>query len=250
MNPKLTLATARRVLQQIRRDKRTIAMILVIPLVLLTLLWWIFQDVPVRPGEAPVFDSLGPRLMGLFPLIMMFLITSVTTLRERVSGTLERLMTSPAGRGDLVLGYGLAFSLVATVQGVVVVAYSILVLGLDFAGPVWALMLIIVLDAILGTALGLAASSVARTEFQAVQMMPAFLLPQMLLAGFFLPRNQMPQALEWISNALPLSYAIDAIKELATNTDASSIWNEVAILAAFIVGALILGVVTLRRRTP
>lgn len=249
MNPRLAGATTLRVLTQIRRDKRTIALITVIPLVLLTLLWWMFQDVPQRPGQAAPFDSIGPGLMGLFPLIMMFLITSVTTLRERQGGTLERLMASPAGRADIVLGYALAFGFLATIQGALVVTYSVWVLGLNFAGPVWALMLIIVLDAILGTALGLAASSLARTEFQALQMMPAIVLPQLLLAGLAIPRSAMPQALEWISSGLPLSYAIDAIHELSVNADASGIWNEVAVLLAFIVGALALGVATLRRRT-
>lgn len=249
MNARLTGATALRVLTQLRRDRRTIALITVIPLVLLTLLWWMFEDVPQRPGQTAPFDSVGPGLMGLFPLIMMFLITSVTTLRERQGGTMERLMASPTGRADLVLGYALAFGLVATIQGALVVTYSVYVLGLEFAGPLWALMLIIVLDAILGTALGLAASSLARTEFQAMQMMPAIILPQLLLAGLAVPRDQLPAGLDWISSALPLSYAVDAIHDLAQNATASGIWGEVGILVAFIVGALVLGVATLRRRT-
>ena len=249
MKPQLTAATARRVLTQIRRDKRTMAMIVVIPLILLTLLWWMFQDVPVMPGKPTPFDSVGPGIMGLFPLIVMFLITSVTTLRERQGGTMERLMASPARRADIVLGYALAFGLLAAVQGALVVAYSVWVLKLDFKGPVWALMLIIVLDAILGTALGLAASSLARTEFQALQMMPAIILPQLLLAGIAVERSKLPRVLEWISDALPLSYAIDAIHYLSANADASGIWDEVLILCCFIVGALVLGITSLRRRT-
>lgn len=249
MNPRLTGATALRVLTQLRRDKRTIALITVIPLVLLTLLWWMFEDVPRPPGQTAPFDNFGPGLMGLFPLIMMFLITSVTTLRERQGGTMERLMASPTGRADLVFGYALAFGLVATIQGSLVVTYSVYVLGLEFAGPLWALMLIIVLDAILGTALGLAASSVARTEFQAMQMMPAIILPQLLLAGLAVPRDQLPDGLDVISSALPLSYAVDAIHDLQTSATAAGIWGEVGVLVAFIVGALVLGVTTLRRRT-
>lgn len=249
MSPKLTALTARRVLFQLRRDPRTIALLLLVPTVLLLLLWWVFQDVPSPAGESP-FQQLGPRLMGLFPMVLMFVITSVTTLRERSTGTMERLMASPTGRGDVVLGYAFAFGLVATVQAVVLVLFTVYVLGLDFAGSLWSLMLIIVLDAILGTVLGLAASSLAATEFQAVQMMPAILLPQMLLAGLFLDRDMMPRALEIVSAALPLSYAIDAIKELSDPAATGSIWNEVIILLAFIVGALLLGILTLRRRTP
>lgn len=250
MSPRLTGATAVRVLTQIRRDPRTIGLILIIPLLLLTLFWWMVKDLPPSPMTAGLdFDVVGPKLMGLFPLIMMFLITSVTTLRERQSGTMERLMASPAGRGDVVLGYMLAFGILATLQGVIVVSYAVWVLGMNVEGPLWALMIIIVLDAILGTALGLAASSAARTEFQAVQMMPAIILPQLLIAGLFIPRDQMPTVLEWISDAMPLSYSIDALRELASSADASLIWNEIGILAAFIVGALVLGIATLRRRT-
>ncbi len=249
MSLRLTGATALRVLTQIRRDRRTILLITFVPLILLTLLWWMFQDVPNRPGQSAPFDSVGPAIMGLFPLFIMFLITSVTTLRERQGGTMERLMASPVGKADVVFGYALAFGLLATLQGALVVVYSIWVLGLDFAGPVWALLLIIVLDSILGTALGLAASSLARTEFQALQMFPAVIVPQLLLSGIALDRSQMPHMLHWISDALPLSYAIDAIHYLTKTASASGIWSDVAILLAFIVGALILGVATLRRRT-
>ncbi|WNM24304.1 ABC transporter permease [Demequina capsici] len=248
MNARLTVATAKRVLLQLRADKRTIAMMLVLPLVLLTLLWWLFGDTIDPTTQAPMFDPLGARLMGLFPMLLMFIITSVATLRERTSGTMERLMASPMRRGDVVLGYALAFGLVAVVQGTLLVLYSVYVLSLDVAGPVWALVLIIVLDALLGTALGLAASSLARTEFQAVQMMPVVLLPQLLIAGLFMAREDMPTVLYWISTVLPLSYAIDAINDILAN-DASAIWPEVLILLGFIAGSLILGVTTLRRRT-
>lgn len=260
MNIHLTWATTLRVLTQLRRDRRTLALIGGIPIILLTLLWWMFRDwspippIPGLPADAiPVqqnpFDSVGPAIMGLFPLIIMFLITSVTTLRERQGGTMERLMASPAARADIVFGYAIAFGLFAALQGGIVVCYSIWVLGLDFAGPVWALLVIIVLDAVLGSCLGLAASSLARTEFQALQMMPLVILPQLLLSGIAIARDEMPEVLHWISSTLPLSYAIDAIHELTSNTDATVILNEVAILLAFIIGALILGTATLRRRT-
>lgn len=248
MNPRLTALTARRILAQLKRDKRTVALLLVVPMVLLTLLWWMFGDTPDPATGAPLFDPLGARLMGLFPMILMFIITSVSTLRERTSGTMERLMASPLRRGDVVLGYALAFGAVAILQGTLLVVFTVFALGLEIAGSTAALILIIVMDALLGTALGLAASSLARTEFQAVQMMPAVILPQLLIAGLFMPRDEMPRALELISNALPMSYSIDAINDLLAN-DTSAIWTSVGILAAFIVGALALGVATLRRRT-
>ena len=248
MNPRLTATTARRILQQFRRDKRTIGLLMLVPIVLLTLLWWMFGDTPDPLTGQPLFDPLGAKIMGLFPMILMFIITSVSTLRERTSGTMERLMASPLRRGDVVMGYAVAFGIVAVLQGTVLVLYSVYVLQLDIRGSTAALILVIVLDALLGTALGLAASSLARTEFQAVQMMPAVILPQLLIAGLFMPRDAMPRALELISTALPMSYSIDAINDLvAGNT--GDIWPEVAILLAFIVGSLLLGVLTLRRRT-
>ncbi|WP_062381464.1 ABC transporter permease [Demequina pelophila] len=248
MNPRLTALTAKRILQQFRRDRRTIGLLMLVPMLLLTLLWWMFGDTPDPSTGQPLFDPLGAKIMGLFPMILMFIITSVSTLRERTSGTMERLMASPVRRGDVVMGYAVAFGLVAVVQGTLLVLYSVYVLQLDIQGSTPALVLIIVMDALLGTALGLAASSLARTEFQAVQMMPAVILPQLLIAGLFMPRDAMPRALELISNALPMSYSIDAINHLLAG-DTGAIWAEVGILAAFIVGALLLGVLTLRRRT-
>lgn len=248
MNPRLTATTARRILQQFRRDKRTIGLLMLVPIILLTLLWWMFGDTPDPATGQPLFDPLGAKIMGLFPMILMFIITSVSTLRERTSGTMERLMASPLRRGDVVMGYALAFGIVAIVQGTLLVLFSVYALQLDIKGSTPALVLVIVLDALLGTALGLAASSLARTEFQAVQMMPAVILPQLLIAGLFMPRDAMPRALELISNALPMSYSIDAINDLVAGRT-GDIWPEVGILVAFIAGSLVLGVLTLRRRT-
>ena len=160
----------RRVLTQLRRDHRTLAMLLVLPCLILTLLWWMFD---ASAGRASGSTALGPPLLALIPFIVMFLVTSVTTLRERSSGTLERLLAMPTGKGDFLVGYALAFGLVAAVQSVLAVLLSVSVLGLDVAGPVWMLVVVAVADAVLGTALGLFVSAFARTEFQAVQFMPA-----------------------------------------------------------------------------
>src|SRR5690242_21641143 len=148
MSPRITLAVTGRVLTQLRRDHRTLAMMLVLPCVLMTLLWWMFQDLP---GDT--FDRLGPGLLAIFPFIVMFLVTSVTTLRERGSGTLERLLAMPMGKLDFLLGYGVAVGLVAAVQSALAVALSVGVLGLDVARPVWLLVLVALVDAVRGTAL-------------------------------------------------------------------------------------------------
>ena len=245
MSLRITLAVAGRVLTQVRRDHRTLAMLLVVPCVLISLLWWMFDDVP---GD--LFDRFGPGLLAMFPFIVMFLVTSVTTLRERGSGTLERLLTMPMGRLDFLLGYALAFGLLAAVQAALAVGVSVGLLGLDVNGPVWLLGVVAVVDAVLGTALGLLVSAFARTEFQAVQFMPAFVLPQILLCGLFVPRDAMPGVLEAISNVLPLSYAVDAMQELVARADQGEVWRDVVVVAVFALASLGLGAATLRRRTP
>ncbi|MCF6380046.1 ABC transporter permease [Nocardioides KLBMP 9356] len=245
MSARITLAVAGRVLTQVRRDHRTLAMLLVVPCVLISLLWWMFEDVP---GD--LFDRFGPALLAMFPFIVMFLVTSVTTLRERSSGTLERLLTMPMGRLDFLLGYALAFGLLAAVQAALAVGVSVGLLGLEVAGPVWLLGVVAVVDAVLGTALGLLVSAFATTEFQAVQFMPAFVLPQILLCGLFVPRTSMPDVLAAISNVLPLSYAVDAMQELVARADQGEVWRDVLVVAVFALAALGLGAATLRRRTP
>ncbi|MBA2700022.1 MAG: ABC transporter permease [Nocardioidaceae bacterium] len=244
MNPSITLAVARRVLTQLRRDHRTLAMMLVLPCLLLTLLWWMFDR------NEMVFERLGPPLVAVFPFTVMFLVTSVTTLRERSSGTLERLLSMPMNKLDLLLGYAIAFAVVALAQALLVVALTVGLLGLDVTGPLWALAVVAVLDAVLGSALGLFVSAFAQTEFQAVQFMPAFVIPQLLLCGLFLSRDSLPGVLSAVSDVLPLSYAVDAMQRLQTTASLDAGFGvDVTVVAAFGVAAVVLGAATLRRRT-
>jgi ABC-2 type transport system permease protein len=237
-------ATTSRVLRQVRHDPRTIGMLLVVPCVLLGLLAWIFN-------QTPVFDQIGAPLLGVFPFVVMFLLTSVATLRERQSGTLERLLTLPLGKGDLLGGYALAFGLLAVLQALLAAGFSILVLRLDVAGPSWLLIVIAVVDALLGTALGLFASAFARTEFQAVQFMPAFVLPQFLLCGLLVPRDDLPSALRIVSDVLPLSYAVDAMHTITTSAEpGADVMLDILIVLGFVVAAIVLAAATLRRKTP
>ncbi len=243
MSTRRTLATAHRVLTQLRHDPRTIGLMLVVPCVLVGLLAWVYQG-------TSTFDHIGAPLLGIFPFVVMFLVTSVATLRERTSGTLERLLTMPLGKLDLLLGYALAFGAVAVVQAGLVSALSLTVFGLDVAGPTWMLVLVALADALLGTALGLFVSAFAATEFQAVQFMPAFVLPQFLLCGLLVPRDQMPDVLHAISSALPLSYAVDALRDVTTNAEvATGTWVDLGVVVGAVLLALGLGAATLRRRT-
>lgn len=244
MSLRRTLATAGRVLTQIRHDPRTIGLLLIVPSVLIGLLAWIFND-------TPIFDQVGPAILALFPFTIMFVVTSMTTLRERRTGTLERILTLPIGKLDIIVGYALAFGLLAVFQAGIAVGFSIWVCGLEISGSVWMLLVIAVADAVLGTALGLLASAFANTEFQVAQFMPAFIFPQMLLGGLLLPRENMPDVLFAISDWLPLSHAIDGLNAVARDTeDAGYVGMKLLIIAAFIVGAIVLGSITLRRRTP
>ncbi|WP_336646599.1 ABC transporter permease [Microbacterium sp. USHLN186] len=244
MNVRRTLATAGRVLHQLRHDPRSIALMLVAPSLLVGLFAWLFAD------QEGVFDRFGGAILALFPFIVMFLVTSVTTLRERRSGTLERLMTTPLGKADFLIGYALAFALVALVQAAITVAFAVYVCGLDVEGPLWQLGAVAVVDAVLGTALGLLASAFAQTEFQAVQFMPVLVFPQIILGGLFMPRDQMPDVLYAISDWLPLSHAIDAIQAVAAGEEGWDVGAPLLIVAAFAVGCLVLAPLTLRRRTP
>ena len=246
MSWRVTSAVAVRVLRQLRRDPRTVALMMVVPPALLALLKYAFDQAPES------FQRVGVPLVGMFPFLTMFLVTSITMLRERTTGTLERLMTMPLAKLDLLLGYGLAFAALAAVQAAITTAVAFGPLDLHVVGDAYLLVgALAIVNALLGMALGLFVSAFAQTEFQAVQFMPAFVLPQMLLCGLFVPRDQMAPLLEWISYALPLTYAYDALNQVALHGELS---GSGAVDALVTVGAalvaLALGAVTLRRRTP
>ena len=243
MNLTRTFATAGRVLGQIRHDPRTVGLLLVVPSLLIGLVAWIFVD-------TDLFTDIGPAMIALFPFTVMFLVTSIATLRERRSGTLERLLSMPMGKGDFILGYALAFGLLAVFQTAIAVAFAVWVCGLEIAGSIWLLFAVAVADALLGTALGLLASAFARSEFQVVQFMPLLVFPQILLGGIFIPRDQLPEALEAISEWLPLSFAIDALRAVAADSESAEwIAAKLLVICAWIVGSIVLGSITLRRRT-
>jgi ABC-2 type transport system permease protein len=242
---RVTGATAARVLIQLRRDPRTVALILLVPVLLMVLLRYVFDAQP------QTFDRIGGSLIGLFPFIVMFLVTSITMLRERTTGTLERLMSMPLAKLDLLVGYAIAFALLAVAQAVLAAAVSFLLLGLDTQGPAWGVVALAVGNAVLGMSLGLFLSAFATTEFQAVQFMPAFVFPQLLLCGLFVPRDDMAGALQAIADLLPLTYAFDALDRLTTEGSLGSrgVLDVVVIVGATLL-ALSLGAATLRRRTP
>ncbi|MET8122052.1 ABC transporter permease [Micromonospora sp. NPDC005189] len=250
MNPRILAATTGRILRQLRHDRRTIALLVVVPAALLTLVYFMYVDQPTPPGQPTMFDRIALVMLGIFPFVIMFLVTSIAMLRERTSGTLERLLTTPLGKLDLLFGYGIAFGLAAAVQASVAAGVAYWIFDLHTAGSVGLVIGIAVIDAVLGVALGLLCSAFARTEFQAVQFLPVVVVPQLLLCGLFVARDQMAGWLQALSDAFPLSYAIEALQEVGAHAEPTGrMWRDVAVVLGSVVLALVLAAATLRRRS-
>jgi ABC-2 type transport system permease protein len=245
------LATTARILRQLAADRRSVALILVIPVLVITLMYFMFENVPHHPGTPSPFNTACLILLGLFPFFLMFIITSITMQRERASGTLERILTTPLRRLDLLISYGTAFSIAATAQATLACVVSFWFLGFETAGsPAWVFVIAIV-NAVLGVGLGLLCSAFARTEFQAVQFIPMVIVPQLLLAGIIVPRALMAHWLQWISNVLPASYALEALQQVDTHPGLTGIAvRDIFVVLGFAIAALCLAAATLRRRTP
>ncbi len=243
MNIRRVWHTMVRVFQQLHHDKRTVGLVLLVPSLLIVLLRYVFND------AEGAFDRMAPIILGIFPFTVMFIVTSITTLRERTAGTLERLMTMPMSKADYVVGYALAFSILALLQAGIASAV-VGWLGVDVAGGVREVLTVAVVAGVTGQALGLFLSAFASTEFQAVQFMPAFVAPQILICGLFVPRDQMHAWLQALANIMPMTYVVDAMK-IATTTSSwtADLTKDLVIAGAFAVGALVLGALTLRRRS-
>lgn len=246
MSPRRIFATTRRVLAQLQNDKRTVALVMIVPIMLEVILWLIYYH------NKSMFNRVGTPMLGIFPLVMMFVIASIATLRERTRGTLERLLAMPLSKGEFIAGYALAFSVIAIVQAVLVSSVTLWLLGLDVAGPKGLVLVVATLNGLIGMALGLWLSAYARTEFHAVQFMPAFILPQFLLCGLLVPRDDLLTALRWISDFLPLSYAVDVMKVVSTSPTVAGtdFARDIVIIVAFLIGGLILGAASIRRQSP
>lgn len=243
MNIKKVYFTALRVLQQLSHDPRTLALVLLMPAILLTILKFVFEKSP------STFDSIAPMSLGIFPIIMMFVITSISTVRERTIGTLDRLMTYPISKLDFIFGYALAFSILALVQASIASFVILVLLNVSVAGGTASLLIAAVIAALLGTSLGLFMSAFATTEFQAVQFMPAIILPQLLTCGLFVARDQMAQGLQWFANIMPLTYSVDAMKQVTNhNTWTYILSKDLIIVACYAVILLILGAITIKRQ--
>jgi ABC-2 type transport system permease protein len=200
--------------------------------------------------ELDSLDLLGGPFIGLLVFLLVYVVTSVSFLRERSLGTLERLMASPLRRTEIVVGYMLGFTIIALVQAAEVLGFSLLVLDLYNAGSVWLLFGLEVVLAIGAVSLGIFLSTFARNEFQAVQFIPIVVVPQVLLSGLLVPVESEPEWLQVVSNVLPLTYAVDALREVmlkGADLASSRVQLDVAVLVAFCVVLIVAAAATLRR---
>ena len=243
MSLRKTLATAMRVLQQLLHDPRTLALILLVPVVLLIILKYAFQSQPLT------FDSLAPMILGIFPLIVMFIVTSIATLRERKIGTLDRLMTMPMSKLDFIFGYALAFGILALLQAALASFVVLQLLGVSVQGGEISVLISAVASALLGSSLGLFLSAFATSEFQAVQFMPAFIFPQLLVCGLFVAREQMAWPLQFFADIMPLTYSVDAMKQITVRSDwTGDLTRDLLVVLGFGIVALVLGSITIQRQ--
>jgi ABC-2 type transport system permease protein len=218
-------------------------MVLIVPSILLVILRYVYD------GEQQLFDSIAPVILGIFPLIMMFIITSIATLRERTIGTLDRLMTFPLSKLDFIFGYAIAFALLALLQAVIASTVVLGLLGVTVFGGTLPVLISAVVAALLGTSLGLFMSAFATSEFQAVQFMPAFIFPQLLTCGLFVARDHMAIVLQWFANVMPLTYSVDAMKQVTLHTAwTSALTKDLLIVIAYGAVVLILASLTIRRK--
>ena len=180
---------------------------------------------------------------------MMFLITSIVTLRERSSGTLNRLMTMPMSKSNFMFGYAIAFCLLGFVQALISGGVMLGLLHVNVLGGTIPTMIIAVIASFLGTALGLFTSAFARSEFQAIQFLPAFIFPQLLVCGLFVVRSEMAKPLQWFADIMPLTYSVDAMKQVTINSSwTGTLTKDLIVVAGFAFVALVLGATTIRRQ--
>jgi ABC-2 type transport system permease protein len=239
------LAVTLRIIRQFLRDRRTLGLIFIVPIILMTLVALSF---PESVGQG-VLSYTAPALLAVLAVFFGFILTGVSFLRERSQGTLERLTASPLSRGDLVLGYLLGFLIFAIVQSIIILLFTIYALDVQYRGDLWQIFVMQILSTIGAVNLGILISTYARNEFQVVQFIPLFILPQVFLSGVLWPVEQMPNYLQWVAKFLPLTYAIRGLRDvMLQGASLADIPLELGVLCAFAVAASVGAVFTLRKR--
>ncbi len=241
MLPSHVFIIAGRVIRQFARDRRTMAMIVVVPVVIMTLIGLSFP-------EEGVLDHIAPALLATLALFFSFLLTGVSFLRERSQGTMERLMASPLSRLDMIFGYLFGFFVFALTQTLIIVLFTIYVLKVNYYGDLWQIFVFQIVVIAAAVNLGIFLSTFARNEFQMVQFIPLIIVPQVFLCGVIWPVEQMPYYLQWLSAVLPLTYAVDGLRGIMLEGKSLlDVGLELAVLVGFAAIISILAAITLRR---
>jgi ABC-2 type transport system permease protein len=238
-----TFTIASRVMIQIARDRRTIALVLIVPLVIAAI-----SGVAIT--DKRVLDNAAPAVLAALILFFGFIITGISFLRERTQGTLERLLVAPISRMDIVAGYLLGLLLFALIQTLIMFFYMVYVLNINYHGDLWQILIFQVLMGINAVCLGTFFSAFARNEFQMIQFIPLLIVPQIFLCGLFIPVSQMPDYLQWIGKFLPLTYGVEGIKALMLQGKSLlDIGKDIGVLAAYAAVLLILASLTLKQKS-
>lgn len=222
---------ARRLLLGLRGDRRTLALVVLLPAFVL----WLFGEVFPRPA------SVAPILLGVVVFLLTYLLTAVGFLRERTAGTLDRVLVAPVSRSGIVAGYVLGFGVLAVVQSVVLLGAAVAFLEVSFEHGVAPFLLVELLGALSALGLGILLSLFADTEFQAIQFVPAVITPQVVLGGTFLPVADLPWYLEYPARAMPVTYLIDAMEYVVAGTG-TAVEFGVALAALSVFGLSAVGV--------
>ncbi len=198
-------------------------------------------------SDTDFFDVLSPTLVGFFVFFFVFLISGIGLLKERTSGTLERLMSTPIRRWEIVMAYLVGFGTFAIIQTVIVVLYAINILDMVLEGSIWSVILINLLLALVALSLGILLSSFAASEFQMVQFIPIAVIPQIFFSGI-IPLNGLADWLQAVAKVMPLYYAADALKGIMyKGMELSDISGDLIALVLFASFFTVLNVFALKK---
>lgn len=236
------IAIASRISREIRRDRRSVALIIGAPIIVMSLIGFSFQD------QKPVLNQAAPALIATMAMFFVFVLTGISFLRERSQGTLERLLSTAVSRSDLLVGYLAGFLVFALVQSIIILIYTLFVVGVDYSGQLWDIIVILLIVTMTSVSMGIFVSSFARNEFQVVQFIPLLIAPQILLSGVILPTSQLPGYFQGLSGALPLTYANRALRDIMIRgSSLTDVSTEILVLGAFAVGMLIAAASNVRK---
>ena len=237
-----TIAITKRIVRQIIHDHRSIAMIFIAPLIVMSLVGASFNKNP------ELLNFIAPALICTFVLFFTFILTGISFLRERAQGTLDRLLTTPVGRADIMFGYSLSFFFFAFIQSNIILFFTIFVLDISYQGEIWHMFVVVILMAIVAVNLGVFISTFAKNEFQVIQFIPLLLAPQIFLSGVIQPVENLPDPLQNISVILPLTYGVEGLRLIMIDgSNLSQASSEILALVVFAIVFVSLATLTIKR---